>query len=67
MVDMEIEGRAYTRRWTNKDLRAILKTELEDCDVIQPVNPKGNQPLIFIERTDTEAETPTLCLPDAKN
>ena len=43
MVDMEIEGRAYTRRWTNKDLRAILKTELENCDVIQPVNPKGNQ------------------------
>ena len=34
MVDMEIERRTYTRRWTNKDLRDILKTELEKCDVI---------------------------------
>ena len=25
---------------------------------IKPVNPKGNQPWILIERTDTEAEAP---------
>ena len=28
-----------------------------DCKEIKPVNPKGNQPSIFIGRTDTEAET----------
>ena len=30
-------------------------------------NPKGNQPWIFIGRTDAEAETPILWLPDAKS
>ena len=30
-------------------------------------NPKGNQSWIFIGRTDTEAETPILWPPDAKN
>ena len=38
-----------------------------DCKEIKPVNPKGNQPWIFIGRTDAEAKTPTLWLPDAKN
>ena len=38
-----------------------------DCKEIQPVNPKGNQPWIFIGRTDAEAETPILWPPDAKN
>ena len=28
------------------------------CKVIKPVNSKGNQPWIFIGRTDTEAEAP---------
>ena len=31
------------------------------------VNPKGNQSWIFIGRIDAEAETPTLCPPDAKS
>ena len=31
------------------------------------VNPKGNQPCIFIGRTDTEAEAPILWPPDAKS
>ena len=26
-----------------------------DCKEIKPINPKGNQPLIFIRRTDAEA------------
>ena len=38
-----------------------------DCKEIQPINPKGNQSLIFIGRTNAEAETPILWLPDAKN
>ena len=38
-----------------------------DCKDIQPVNPEGNQSLIFIGRTDAEAETPILWPPDVKN
>ena len=38
-----------------------------DCKDIKPVNPKENQSLIFIGRTDTEAETPIHWLPDANN
>ena len=34
---------------------------------IKPVNSKGNQPLIFIGRTDGEAEAPILWPPDAKS
>ena len=34
---------------------------------IQPVHHKGNQSWIFIGRTDAEAETPILWLPDVKN
>ena len=33
----------------------------------KPVNPKGNQPWIFIGRTDAEAEAPILWPPDAKS
>ena len=38
-----------------------------DCKEIQPVHPKGNQSWIFIGRTATEAETPILWSPGAKN
>jgi len=38
-----------------------------DWKEIQPVHPKGNQSWIFIERTDAEAETPIVWLPDEKN
>ena len=44
----------------------VLEKTLEsplDCKEIQPVHPKGNQPLVFIGRTDVEAVWP----PDAKN
>ena len=34
---------------------------------IKPVNPKRNQPWIFIGRTDAEAEVPVLQLPDVKS
>ena len=37
-----------------------------DCKEIKPVNPKGNQPSIFIGRTDAEAEAPILWPPDVK-
>ena len=38
-----------------------------DCKEVQSLHPKGNQSWIFIGRTDTEAEMPTLWPPDAKN
>ena len=40
---------------------------LRDCKKIKPVNPKGNQPWIFIGRTDAEAAAPVLWPPDAKS
>ena len=36
-----------------------------DCKKIKPVNHKGNQPWIFIGRTDAKAEAPMLWPPDA--
>ena len=41
----------------------VLEKTLEsplDCKEIQPVHSKGDQPWVFIGRTDTEAETPIL-------
>ena len=38
-----------------------------DSEEIKPVNPKGNQPWIFIGRTDAEAEAPILWPPNAKS
>ena len=43
-----------------------LKNPL-DSKKIKPVNPKGNQPWIFIGRTDAEAEAQTLWPPDGKS
>ena len=47
----------------------VLEKTLEsplDCKETKPVNPKGNQPRLFIGRTDAEAETPILWPPDVK-
>ena len=38
-----------------------------DCKEIRPVNPKGNQPWIFIARTDSETEVPIFWPPDANS
>ena len=48
------------------ELEKTLECPLE-CKEIKPVNPKGNQPWIFIGKTDAEVETPILWPPDAKN
>ena len=63
----------YKESWGPKNwcvwtvvLEKTLESPLE-CKEIQPVNPQGNQSWIFIRRTDTEAETPILRPPDAKN
>ena len=48
----------------------VLEKNLEsplDCKEIKPVNPKGNQPWIFIRWTDAEVEALILWPPDAKS
>ena len=52
----------HCRWWLQKTLESPL-----DCKEIKPVHPKGNQPWIFIGKTDAEAEAPVLWPPDAKN
>ena len=53
--------------WTLKNwffCVVLLEKTLEspfDCEENKPVNPKQNLSLIFIGRTDAEAETPILC------
>ena len=63
----------YKESWASKNwcfwtvvLDKTLVSPLE-CKEIQTVHPKGNQSWIFIGRTDAEAETPILWLPDVKN
>ena len=58
--------------WTPKNWcfqTVVLEKTLESpLDYkIKPVNPKGNQHLIFIGRTSVEAEAPTIWPPDAKS
>ena len=61
----------YKESWVPKNwyfwtlvLENILESAL-DCKEIKPVNPKGNQPWIFIGRSDAVA--PILWPPDANN
>ena len=62
----------YKERWAPKNWcfwTVVLEKTLEsplDSKEIQPVHPKGNQSLIFIGRTDAEAETLILWPPNAK-
>ena len=48
------------------ELEKTLENPLNSKE-IKPVNPKGNQPWIFISRTDAEAEVPVLWPSDAKS
>ena len=48
----------------------VLEKTLEsplDCKEIKRVNHKGNQPWVFIGRTDAKAEAPILWPPDEKS
>ena len=63
----------YKESWVLKNgcfwtvvLEKILESPL-DSKKIQSVHPKGNQPWMFIGRTDPEPESPILWPPDAKN
>ena len=63
----------HNKRWGWKNWcfwTVVLEKTLEsplDCKEIQPVHTKGDQSWIFIGRAYTEAETPILWPPDAKN
>ena len=63
----------YKKSWAPKNWyfwTVVLEKTLEsplDSEEIQPLHPKGDQPWIFIARTDVEAETPILWPSDVKN
>ena len=63
----------YKESWVLKNWcfwTVVLEKTLEsplDCKEIQPVHPKGNQPWIFIGRTDVDAETPIFWPHDGNN
>ena len=60
----------YNESWVQKNwcfCIVVLEKTLEsplDSKEIQPVHPNGNKSWIYIGRTDAEAETPILWLPD---
>ena len=62
----------YKESWVLKNWcfwTVVLEKTLEsplDCKEVKPVNPKGNQPWIFIGRTDAAAEAPILWPPDSR-
>ena len=62
----------YTESWAPQNWcfwTVVLEKTLEsllDCKAIQPVHPKGDWSWVFIGRTDAEAETPIIWLPDAE-
>ena len=63
----------FTEGWAWKNWCfqiVVLEKTLEsllDSKEIKPVNPKGNQPWIFIGRTDAKAEALVYQLPDAES
>ena len=60
---------AATRKQKMSCCYSLLReTNREDfsCKEIKPVNPKRNQPWIFTDRAEAEAETPVFWPPDAK-
>ena len=63
----------YKESWALKNWcfwTVVLEKSLEsplDSKEIQPVHPKGDQSWVFTGRTDVEAETPVLWLPDEKS
>ena len=70
VVTCGCESWPIKKSWGPKNWTVVLEKTLEsplDCRENQPVNPKGNQSWIFIERTDAVAETPILWPFDVKN
>ena len=68
MWELDCEESWAVRNWCFWTV--VLEKSLEsplDCRKIQPVHPEGDQPWVFIGRTDVEAETPILRPPDEKS
>ena len=63
----------YEESWAPKNWwfwTVLLEKTLDsplDSKGVKPVNPKGNQPWLFIGRTDAEADTPIFWPPDVKS
>ena len=63
----------YKESWVPRNWcfwTVVLKKTLDsplDCKEIQPVHPKGDQSWMFIGKTEVEAETLILLLPNAKS
>ena len=63
----------HKQGWRLKNLcvkTVVLEKTLEsplDCKEVKPANPTGNQPWIFIGKTDAETEAPILWSPAAKS
>ena len=68
MWELDCEESWAPKKWCfwTVVLEKILESPL-DCQEIQPVHPKGDQSWVFIGKTNVEAETPILCLPDVKS
>ena len=68
MWGLDLKEDWVRKNWCFRNV--VLQKALEsplDCKEIQPVNSKGNQSWIFIERTEAKAEAPILWPPDAKS
>ena len=58
----------YNNGWTELRVNTAIQQFWVPLVIeIKPVNPKGNQPRMFIGRTDAETEAPILWPPDGKN
>ena len=68
MWELDHKGGWVPKNWCFQTvmLEKTLENPLDGKD-IKTVNPKGNQPWIFIERTDAEAEAPILWPPGVKS
>ena len=61
------EGWAPKNWWFWTVVLEMISASPLDCKEIKSVNPKGNQPWIFIGRTDAETEAPIFWQPDGKS
>ena len=64
MWELEYKESWAPNNWSFSTVVLGKTLESPDCKEIQPVNPKGNKPWIFIVRTSVEAEARILWPPD---
>ena len=67
MWELDHKGNWVLKNWCFRTV--VLDKTLEsplDCKGIKPINHKGNQPWIYLGRTDAEVEALILWPPDAK-